>query len=49
MTDAEFDDLIQEVTYDAWIVATDGNGTYYVKDSNSDEIREVILIPKRAL
>ena len=30
MTDREFDNLTQVVTYDEWIVSTDNNGKYYV-------------------
>lgn len=46
MTDKEFDNLTQVVTYDAWIVSTDNNGKYYVKDIYVDEIKEVILVHK---
>lgn len=46
MTDIEFDNLTQVVTYDDWVVATDNNGKYYVKDIYVDEIKEVILVHK---
>ena len=46
MTDREFDNLTQVVTYDDWIVSTDNNGKYYVKDNYIDEIKEVVLVHK---
>ena len=46
MTDKEFDNLTQVVTYDEWIVSTDNNGKYYVKDNYMDEIKEVVLVHK---
>ena len=46
MTDREFDNLTQVVTYDDWIVSTDNNGKYYVKDNYMDEIKEVVLVHK---
>ena len=46
MTDREFDNLTQVVTYDEWIVSTDNNGKYYVKDNYMDEIKEVVLVHK---
>ena len=46
MTDREFDNLTQVVTYDDWIISTDNNGKYYVKDIYVDEIKEVILFHK---
>ena len=46
MTDREFDNLTQVVTYDEWIVSTDNNGKYYVKDNYMDEIKEVALVHK---
>ena len=46
MTDREFDNLTQVVTYDDWIVSTDNNGKYYVKDNYMDEIKEVALVHK---
>ena len=46
MTDREFDNLTQVVTYDEWIVSTDNNEKYYVKDNYMDEIKEVVLVHK---
>ena len=46
MTDREFDNLTQVVTYDEWIVSTDNNGKYYVKDNYMAEIKEVALVHK---
>lgn len=46
MTDREFDNLTQVVTYDEWIISTDNNGKYYVKDNYMDEIKEVALVHK---
>ena len=46
MTDKEFDNLTQVVTYDEWIVSTDNNEKYYVKDNYMDEIKEVVLVHK---
>ena len=46
MTDREFDNLTQVITYDEWIVSTDNNGNYYVKDNYMDEIKEVVLVHK---
>lgn len=46
MTDREFDNLCQVVTYDEWMIGRDSDGRYYVKDNYVDEIREVELVHK---
>ena len=46
MTNSEFEKLTQVVTYDDWVVSTDNNGRYYVKDAYKDWIKEVTLVHK---
>ena len=38
--------LKQVVKYYNWILSTDNNGKYYVKDNYVDEIKEVALVHK---
>ena len=46
MTDREFDNLTQVITYDEWIISTDNNGKYYVKDNYMDTLQIIIAVGK---